>query len=1386
MPELYRDFFDIDPEYFPAVNASVIQRRPELWKKFYPHESFVGLLRNVVDVVNGRSRASIWVEGSYGTGKSHAVLTLKKLLDADEAETREYFAHYPDRLDHDLFNRFQAIKSGAPLLTVHRYGSADIQSENDLLFIVQERIAEALRERGFTNSGMATLRDAALKWLSDRANRNYFDTLMRESYANVFGGEGVEQLIDHLQNYSGNALTTLMEKMMGVADQRQIRALTLDKDVVIRWIKSVIRENGLKAIIFIWDEFTAFFRNNAQKLTTFQELVEMSQTDNFFMIPVTHDVTSMFPPEHKDWKQIRGRFLPFVVISLPDNMAFRLMGSAMEISPDPVLSQEWKEITNELYDRTREVRNVIRRKVGITDDELKGILPIHPYAALLLKYMASVYNSDVRSMFDFIKSDRGDELMGFQWFIDHKGPYNENPLLTLDMLWNFFYETGRDYLLPEVRRVLDNYSRATNLLDDEKRVFKAVLLMQAIYEATLSDNALLAPDEQNLDYAFEGSDMDAGMAVRIADSLVRKQLLFVRPGTSPRMFNAVMSAAAEIEPVESKLKDLVEQANLNSIVELPGALGLRYELHLVTDADFTGTINALRNGEKNYKLHAVIGFARNGSDAYKLSQLMSAAARDESYDVVFINATSAQLGDDRYGEIAKAKGHYSYWLSKDRNQAAQYNRTVQDLLRSWRDALKRGEFIVYSSLNRQGNRIPNPENLRMELERINRERYPLGLETFAGNATTTMWQATQLQNGAGLGAGERRQLGMFSCVPRDLGEAWTTTRYWEEFPLLPISNIKRHMDAFITEAFSRGDRISIGEIYDDLAKPPYGFMPCGQTAFILGFLLREYVDGSYSYSDETHSDKLDVARLKAMIGEYIQEKNAPVRNPRYKKKYIVKMTLEMKSFIRASLEAFGCNVTAARMEDIRDMHIRPAMGRMPFPFWSLKWAKEGTTFQNSPEDVDQLIDLYCAFANSGSSGNRSDSDIASDIGRLCMARDKLSADLHLLVNEPKSKLGMMNYLKEFEDGILPRLAAEIGDNGQYINRLKRRSSEAANWLWRRETVDQQIRALILDYQIVAASNAVISRNSSIEDCIESWISMCKNIKISYKYAKDYWEELSPLMEMLCAIKSAGELNDRKKPAFLELIRTKGKDFIAFYNHQEGIFKRACNYMLEELDEETVAGVLRALPGSDLLTMDTSSYQRRVKETIQMVVANQEGSKLRQAWRDATGTDSPKAWSQKYKMPILCMVDGQEQVEAKRAFDCLNALERSVMDQERIDHTAQFLNAHESLFAELADPEARDRAFREKILDRLSVLLTDIEEVKARLSRRVIAEPYDWYHLDSVRAELDSMAKYAYNGGGCERAMRMIDEMDVTQIKRYLKDLIEQNMTVGIEILRNTQ
>ena len=145
-------------------------------------------------------------------------------------------------------------------------------------------------------------------------------------------------------------------------------------------------------------------------------------------------------------------------------------------------------------------------------------MPIHPMAALILKNIASAFKSNQRSMFDFIKTNNDEDVKAFQYFIDHTGPLDSHPLLTVDMLWDFFYEKGRDNLTADIRLILDTFQQQKDLRDDEQAVLKAILIMQAIDQRLGGTIDLFKATNPNLGYVFEGIDgLDGTKSANIAE-----------------------------------------------------------------------------------------------------------------------------------------------------------------------------------------------------------------------------------------------------------------------------------------------------------------------------------------------------------------------------------------------------------------------------------------------------------------------------------------------------------------------------------------------------------------------------------------------------------------------------------------------------------------------------------------------------------------------------------------------------------------------------------------------------------------------------------------------------------------------------------------------------
>lgn len=1389
--ETYRKYFNIDPDFFPAVDSDVIRKDPELWKKFYPHDTFISLIKKVINVLERREKLNIWVEGAYGTGKSHAVFTLKHLLDASTEETKEYFKEF--NLDTDLCNQFITAKSQGKIITVHRYGSSSIHNENELFMLIQESIENALKEAHIDNIGQASLKESVIDYFSDEENKRSFEVYVKGSYKEWFGNESIDDIIDHLKVYKDQALISLMDKLFKVANDKNIKTLTLTDLRIRDWITDIIQSNKLKAIVFIWDEFSEYFNNNKHQLSGFQHLLQLSQTQPFCFIPVTHRSDAILDDTDDNKKKIIDRFCkPRCVIELPENMAFQLMGAAMRKNNDPVISNEWNTYLSDLVNRSHDARIRIQKYAKIDDQQLQGILPIHPYAACLLKHISSSFASNQRSMFDFIKNGGNTDQKGFQWFIDNYGPLDENPFLTIDQLWGFFYDTGKNDLSQSIRQILDRYaSLSANLDADEQKVLKTILLFQAISRKAGDTVDILLPNETNLSCAFEGTNLDTGQAVSCADKLVRDKVIYKKSIKDGSFVYSVLTGDYDTDQIEKYKKEFIGEPTSklinddeikDNIIDLNYDLKMRFKIEYSAVTDFDAKAKAAISKANEDLLHFYIIFALSkDSDEGTLltKKIETTLINNPETSVIFINCKDTPLGKSEFDKWVENKAKSKYYLDKDRESSSQYSRYAKNILTTWRTNIQNGPFAMYAIRGRNNEKIPGLEALNEYLRNIDKKRFPLALECNY-NSSNNWWLTNSIAVGVECGVLQIEK-GVFNYnnakLSKQLANAWRQEEYWEKNPSDVISRLKVLLKQHIDERLKERGRISIREIYDFVNQEPYGFLPCNMTAFFLGFLLKEYVNDKYTYSDDITSDSLTVDKLKDMIKDVIMiDKN----DQHYRPTYIVMMTPEEKRFIESTADAFRIPPTqCSSIERSRDSIRNQMKNNLPFPIWTLIGILDQVSLQSSTTIITLLINDYLELTNNN--GERTDTDIANEIGAIHIANEKAVNDLKELFTTERCKQGMLNYLQNYRSGELIDLATRVNDGGQYINELQRKlGSGDGNWVWKQHTLDAQIDDLILEYKIILETSKILGPCSKYSEAITTWIEKTDNIKVSFEVIKDIEIDLKPLLSLLKDIKIKGLLEGKDKEKFLQLLLELGPLFTSFYTtRQKDDFKKACSFELQDLNDGDRDRVYTQMP-SGCYTMDKVTYKQLVEQSVTTYKNDLNSIKIKKIWKERTNTDSPRDWCKKYQMPILLMLSDQEYTDYKNTFDTIN--DKNPSDQS-IEKALVYLEKYKH-WDDLNSADMRDKVFKQKMLEDCSVILTNIQEVKDYIQSHVSLEPQDWAGNNTVKEKIKELAESKYNEDGYENAIKRIDTMDPEEVKKYLKDLIKNNMQVGIQIIKN--
>ncbi len=1371
----YRDYFDIDEEYFPQVNDSTIEANPDYWKHTYPHQAFIKMLNSMEKILSRQDRRSLWIEGSYGTGKSMCAYALKKILEVSDEELRTYWERYePLKNKLDLLEKLVGHRQKG-IITVHRYASGSINSPRKLFLEVQESISTVLNKKKLY-TGENTLKDSVIAWLEDNDHKIMFDSLLQNSdkeWKALFPQSNTKEILDQLK--SGKNIKNLMDNLFRLADKEGITALNIDSDRLLTWISDVIDRNNIK-IVFIWDEFSDYFRNNRDSLSEFQKLAELVNSKPFYFIIVTHESGQLFLTADKTWQKVRDRFIQ-IQIDLPDNIAFNLIGHAFNIKP--AARDNWDVLSDDLNSRVSNSRAAVMKLANITDQKvIKDIMPLHPMAAILLINIASAFKSNQRSMFDFIKSSDTSDVKAFQWFIDNIGPLDDHPLLTVDMLWNFFYEKGKEDLTTDIRLILDTFSQQQNLSKDEKSVLKAILIMQAIDQHLSGTIDLFKPTVLNLSYVFEGLSSGLDVSYKsIANHLVAKGILIKNPISDGRYAYTAAVLAGDQTKIDNHKKDirakiktsnLVDEGGLSTVLSLSPALRLRFEsepgtgkITTVTIDDFTRKINYLSDKDNNWKFNSVIAFAKNEEEAISFRSTIKTAVANERYkNIVFIDALSTPLGSEAFEKYLNYSSMAMYYNGNNNLAARENSDKAKHILdQDWKNRIYNGQFIVYTYTNQEGEKLNSAESVASVLQTIVTNRFPFIFD-FNKGLSESQLKITSGKASAKSGIIQYTTGVVIGIEKNVLSEVWKIDKYWENSSTaqLPISKIKVEIDNLVENTFKRDGRIYIGDLYDILEKK-FGFAPCNLSAFLTGFLLKEYGCDNYRYSDSLGAhEPMTPEKLAEMIGNYIG------KSPKHT--YIVKMTPEEMAFYDLTEKAWHITPNSCSSAGQAAIALTAKMRGLGLPVWCLAEVDD--------YGIYDVVQKYIELAQK--EGNEAHK-IAVEIGKIAKSKITLSENLAALLTIENCQKGMGEFLKSFEDGRLLSLANDIGASENLLSEIRNLFEVKHSCLWNKQTGEGEIKKLLINYGIVKESNLIMNVNShSLNETFKEWRERLKFIHISCEQLQNMFSTLNDLFNTLSKIYKHSEILPEQLKSFLSELTTHGKEIRDLLNNEQQIFTEAYAQYLENFNDSDIIEIKSNLE-IGMFEFTKIECNEKVKNAAEEFSRKQLKTKLFNFWREKTGTKNPLDWSKNYRTPILCCIPEREFDKAKKTFETLN---RSWSKDVEIKAALEFLQTT-NLFDDLNDENKRNSSFQSSILGTYSPLLQNLEEVRNALESLSI-ETYDWLENPRVKNKVRQLAEAEYNAGGSNKALTKIDKMDDSNLKRYLKRLVKENMTVGIEII----
>lgn len=1393
MARLYKDFIKVDPNFIPVFSKNSDKIYPDKWQSFYPHDSFKDILTKVVETLekgNETKDHSIWMSGAYGTGKTFASFVIKHILEDDIDNIESYFVE--NKLQA-LYARVKGVRSKGKILVVQKSASAGIDKQNKLFNSIIESVKDALHIHGYTYMGATSLLDKIITTLKDPDSAFNFAGAFNKYRAKFTEYESPQSVIRDLEELDLEDKLDLLDTIIEVADSESFN-WSLSPDEVIEWLDDVRKGNGLYSIFFIWDEFTEYFKNNQNNITGLQELAMADSRINFYLFLITHSAVGQLIQDQQARKIIEARF-KLTRIELEESTAFKLLGQALHHEKD--LTEEWETISNELWNGIkRGAVDVIKDKdLSIKNEDFKSLLPLHPYAAYLLKIIAKDISSNQRTIFQFLSGDYSDDArVNFKYFIEHNAyEYGKWNYLTADYLWDYFFNMDNVDLDITFSAAISHYNNYASLCqtDQQRRVLKVALLLHALQSKNGADSrngttSLMRPTLVNIKACFAGTPIEL-LVEQELNEFVKKGILGKIEDSKETLF-VMNSAAIDVDRMNAIEEEVKRSVTFEKLLEEPSYkigeqfiptdfLKYRIKIELATPNNIRQTTERLINLGENV-IPTVFLYAKNEAEQGKIKECIKAFYNRIPNGIV-VDFSATPFTDLSYKKFIECKSKERYFSSMP-NQDSQVKlakKSAQDIILEWIRKLYATTLRVYVSTE-NSEQVTGGANLRKRFKEINASIFSCGLESITQNDklfAETGFKETVAQ----------MAMGKISVPPnysylRIISERlerdgiWKDRDYYINQPSHPVSRMKLAVNAIINKSFEDSNKVSVIDLWRKLKRPPFGLLQNTGSVFLLGFLLQEYADSTYYKKDVNNNTvPLNYVGLCELIFAVVKGL------PKAEGQYIVNQTKEQTLFCQKTGEIF--KIAKDKRNSIDDIakYINIYLTNNNFPMWSMKYYI-GEIMYDHPmkEPLIELTDLFCEFISPETKIGREKSKVAEDIYHIYRDETGIDDVYTDILNCDNMRTGMDIYIVQYKPELGQTASLLKIDSKEYLARLTEMLAPDSSYLWHIGDTNHQIDNLYVELRLLYVVNRVLTtKQKSFADIRRALAEKLDNIKLTLHIINELRPNLSTILEKLIDIKENHIVN---KAETVSIIDSHADDFNEFFNNQFEVFAKAlCKYVDEKIISDEEDFLYRNTEAGTLFKNDDQFvlYMRRELDKYRK---NKKTLKMFEAWRNITGTDSPIEWSSKNVLPILCLFADDLSL-AQTVFSALNKT-TNLPSEGDIDRAIQFINSKS--LSVLADIEKCESIFIKYFCGEYAYVVESADGLRDWI-RNVTKNPvYDWFFMrDRLRTDIIRYATSCYDSKFKTRVKAKVHNMSAEEAQKFLNELIERDPLLGINILK---
>lgn len=976
MATRYADFIKMQ-DFLPVYDMT--DETPNLWQTFIPTNQFCDLLSRSITAITSSDiskRRSMWVRGTFGTGKSHASSVVRHILCDPYDDIEGYLYSIPNDA---LREQIKAIRKNKRYFPVVLKGVEGAYNISRFRLSLQRETKKALAKAGYEMVVDSDFTEA-LKWVESHQSR--IPELLENNDELASEVSNYDKLVAKLNANDIDVFLHLEEAL--AADKTY-----LTSDNISDWLVDVqkkIAEEGIAdGLIIFWDEFTSVMDTlQSDRINVLQNIAEKSQKNNVFLYLISHrtERTSV-DAKGKDITKMSDRYdsVDYKMDEISTYLILRHTFSITDKGGLEIASWNLKHsIAPEVFDYLCESNSKEEK------DHIQNLFPLHPYTAFLCSKMANIMGSANRSVLKFMN----DEKNGFACFINDSTNYDLKMMLTADWLWDFFYsEFVDDPLCAAFVNVYNsNKDKVNQMGDDYLRVFKVILLLNALGMKFKGTPEKYAPNDKNLGYIFSADRCEEKMqgildwldeSHIVARDILGEFKISVSTYNNAELTKEKMQVAVSFKDAVSILKyNDASKSEIGKIFLVGKTLMRKCEPQFYSCEESESVLRSRLKkytSEKPNFLHVALLFSIT-DEARDMMENRVKEFSEEFSETLFVmpfEVFTESAKNHFIDTVARANVSRSHF---NNDEASQLERAANEYVIKWKNRMTGGIYNLYYKGERFSDGIFG--NIYSVInKRFSVLLFPNGMESvkaihnnesFFENRNYKKLALQMLQkrtrdellkfNGAAVPAKFLFMDGENNLVT-DTCELTVTAKQGDSW----LNTICQKVDELIENAKKKyTDRFSLSEILAPLMRPPYGMFPNHANYVALAFALRKHKDDLFNPST---SQPVGDEKLTDMITLLLQMWDGGISEP--SNKLLLRFgSAEEKNLSKILGEVFCLqDVKGVNMADLKSLrYANWAITEFckqiaKYPLWSLLYC---SAIKEKPECEKALNDLIYLFS----------------------------------------------------------------------------------------------------------------------------------------------------------------------------------------------------------------------------------------------------------------------------------------------------------------------------------------------------------------------------------------------------------------------------------------